>query len=136
MKLKINEAEYNLVWGLPAINQFCENLNMHDDIEEAFNTAFPPIGSTVKPLTMIKARIELIYAALQVGAELDGVDMDVTRLHLQHWIDNAEQSEAEEIFNDFFKSRYMGKSIEDYLFSSVDEVAEETPKKKSRRAGS
>lgn len=134
MKLKINEKEYNLVWGLPAINQFCENLNMHDDMEGAFNVAFPVEGSDVKVLASIKARVELVYSALEVGAELDGVKLDLSRLQLQHWIDEAEQGEVSAIFDDFFKSRYMGKAIEEYLFQSVEESAEEALIKKSQAA--
>jgi len=137
MKLTINEKDYNLVWGLPAISQFCENIGVPDDLDMAFTIAFPVEGSDIKPLRSSKARLELIYAAIQVGAELSKKDLDLSIIELQAFIDNADQKIVEDIFEDFFKSKFMGNSIQDFLFESVND--EEAPKeeksvKKSRRA--
>lgn len=131
MQLTINKKKYNLVWGLPAISQFCENVGHEDDLEKAFSIAFPSEGDNVPVLKSIKARIELIHAALQVGAELEKKDLDLSITDIQVFIDNAEQSVIDAVFEDFFKSKYMGKSVESYLFVSEQE---ETPKKKSRQA--
>jgi len=132
MKLTINEREYNLVWGLPAISQFCENVGHADDLEKAFDIAFPVNDSDYKILKTVKARLELIYAAIQVGCELAKEDCDLSILELQAFVDTADQGTLNNVFEDFFKSKYMGKSIEEYLFESVKE--EDAPKKKSRRA--
>lgn len=138
MKLKINEKEYRLVWGLPAISRFCENVNHADDLEKAFDLAFPSEGGKYPMLKTIKARYELIYAAIEVGCELDRVENDLTMLDLQHFIDNADQEVVDRIFEDFFKSKYLGKAVEDYLFESVtqEEAPSGKPEKKSRRASS
>lgn len=133
MKLTINKKDYKLVWGLPALSQFCENVNHVNDLEAAFNLAFPTELGEVKPLEMHKARLELIYAAIQVGCELDRVENGLTMVELQHFIDNAAQEIVDEIFKDFLKSKYLGQSIEEYLYESVEEV-NTAPKKKSRRA--
>lgn len=132
MKLKINEREYSLVWGLPAISQFCENVGHADDLEQAFDIAFPANSADYPVLKTLKARLHLIYAAIQVGCELEKTDMDLSVVELQHFVDNADQGLIDNVFADFFKSKYMGKAVEEYLFESVKE--EDTPKKKSRRA--
>lgn len=139
MKLKINEKEYRLVWGLPAISRFCENVNLADDLEKAFDLAFPSGAVDYPIIKTIKARQELIYAAIQTGCELDRVEMDLSMVELQHWVDNAEQAEVELVFEDFFKSKYLGKAVEEYLFESVkqeDGPKEGTSGKKSHQASS
>lgn len=132
MRLRINEKEYRLVWGLPAISQFCENVGHENDLEKAFDIAFPSGATEYPVLKTLKARLELIYAAIQVGCELDRSELDLTMVELQNFIDNAEQDIVDTIFEDFFKSKYMGKAVEEYLFESVKE--EDAPKKKSRQA--
>ncbi|MDR2274348.1 MAG: hypothetical protein LBF27_25800 [Sphingobacterium sp.] len=139
MKLTIKEKEYNLVWGLPAISQFCENLGHTDDLEKAFDIAFPINPSDYKILQTVKARLELVFAAVQVGCELENTQVDFTMMELQNFVDNADQKLIDSVFEDFFKSKYMGRSVEEYLFESVKE--EDAPKedktvKKSRRASS
>lgn len=131
MKLKINEVEYRLVWGLVAINKFCEAVGHTDDMEAAFNLAFPAVGSDVKILAQWNARKELVYAALQSGAELDRQDFDLTKNELQHYIDTADQGEADKIWEDFMDSQIHSTSIRNILFQSVEE--EDAPKKKSRQ---
>ncbi|GEM_PF-2947666 len=137
MKLRINDRDYDLVWGLPAISQYCENVGHADDMEKAFDLVWPMNPSDYPVLKIVKAKLELIYSAIQIGCELNREECDLSRIELQSFIDNAEQGIIEDIFEDFFKSKYMGKAVQDYLFESIKEGENQKgakTEKKSRRA--
>lgn len=122
MNLKINDKEYGLSWGMGCFEIYCEKMDC--SLNDGFDLAFNPHREQNKYFC------NLVYAALQNKAELDGVELEVNYRQLQNAIDEAEDGLIREIEGDFLKSKYQGKAIADYLDLYFDE-SEGKFKKKS-----
>lgn len=106
-------------------------MQMTDDLERALNVAFPTERDDIPVLKTIKARALLIYSALQAGAIINKAEFDLSIDDLHVFIDNCDQQIITDVYKDFMQSRYMGQSVEDYLF--VSETTEDAPAKKSQQ---
>lgn len=127
MKITINEKEYELQWGMGALEIYCDN--MLCDIE-GLNLVLE------KNREQNRAVITLILAAIQNGLELQNPpqELDVNARQVQKFLDDAPETTFPAIMSDFMKSKYFGTTIEEYILMTLqnDEGTEEgAPKKKS-----
>lgn len=101
MTVKYNDKEYGLLWGLGAIEIFCESMNCGLD---GLDIAFYPNKDSVKAIT------NLIFAGLRNYSETKATPLDLTYRQLQDCLSEMPQLEFEEIKTDFLNSKYLGES--------------------------
>ena len=123
MILTVKSKSYPLVWGMGAFEIFCDAMSCDlEDIDKALN----PNREQNRYL------VNLILAAMKNGAELESAyePFDVSYKELQLFLDNAPDTTLPEIMVDFKASKYLGKTIAEYLY---DEVAETDVKDKGKK---
>lgn len=118
MKLKINDKEYPLQWGMGAIEMWCDTLNL--DLTDLDTMILAPGPDYIKQITT------LIHCALKNGAEIESIhdDFEISYRRLQRILDEMPQEQYNAILEDFRNSKYLGRTISE-MFQI--EVAEETP---------
>lgn len=121
MKIKINDREYGLQWGMGAIEIYLERMDCDIDGLELITTP----GKQ-----QLKAIVILIMAALQNYAELYNEPFDISYRQLQATLTDLPQTEYDAIIEDWKASKYFGKTISQYLFG--DTSVTDTSKKKPR----
>lgn len=125
MKLKIKGKEYQLEWGMRAIEIYCDNMDCDiDDIDTH-------LGSN-KLIDQMRAINNLTLAAIQNGCEnsLPKIDFDVTYNDFLSFLDNNPQDTSTKIIEDWKKSYFFGKTVAEHFFGEV-EVTETKNKKKT-----
>jgi hypothetical protein len=129
MRLKINDKEWKLVWGLGALENLCNELGIGlQDVDMAI----------LNNETIVLNK--LTYCALQNGAEIDDLELDFNYKKFTQFIDNADESVGREIMNDFMKSKLLGKTMEERYQEIIERInasaSEEIkiPKKKVTRS--
>lgn len=116
MNLEIKGESYPLIWGMGCLEIFCDAMSCDlEDIDKALN----PNREQNKYL------VNLILAAMKNGAELESAyePFNVSYKEMQRFLDEAPEITLAQILEDFKASKYLGKTIAEYLFA---EVAEET----------
>lgn len=102
MQLNIKGKDWKLVWGTGAFEQACNELDMSfEELNEALFTGNVSIGN------------RFAYCALQNGAEIEDKTLDFNYKTFLAWFDEQEEGIGMEISNDFLKSKYLGKTMED-----------------------
>ena len=127
MQLNINDKNWKLVWGTGALENLCNQLNMTlNEVDVAIMLGDEKVVN------------RLAYCALQNGAEIQDSEVDFTYKYFLAWLDEQEEGLGQEISNDFLKSKYLGKTMEDRYNEVIARLtANETPgtapsKKKSK----
>lgn len=123
MKLEIKGKSYPLIWGMGCLEIFCDAMSCDlEDIDKALN----PNRDQNKYL------INLILAALKNGSEVESAydNFEVSYRDMQRFLDDAPDTTLSKILEDFKASKYLGKTIAEYLF---DEVAEVDPAVKGKK---
>jgi hypothetical protein len=122
MKINIGGKERGLQFGLGAIEIYCET--MFCDL-----LGLDMIGKF--GMEQARAIGTLIYAALANYADLNDEPIDFNVRKVQSWIDDLPQSDFEAIMEDFRKSKFLGKSLEDH-FAASTEVGNESAETKKK----
>jgi len=122
MNITIKDKNYRLVWGMGAIEIYCDTLECDLD-------GLAMIEDVSQPLKQLKAMLTIVYAAIKNGCEIDNVECDVTYRQLQEWLDQAEQGTADNIMQDFAQSKIFGKTLSEYFQTQPEETGK--VKKKS-----
>lgn len=124
MQLEILENKVKLVWGLGCFEIASELLKV-DTVEEVLFA----VGDTSK-------MVRVAYSAIQNGCEIDGIDVPFTLRQFQAWLDEQSEDTGREIIEDFMKSKYQGRAMQDRydeIIALLNPAPEpETPKKKTR----
>lgn len=132
MKVTINENEYGLQWGLGAIEIYTEAMERATGLslgmEEALDLAI------MKNKDQFKALINLALAGFQNYAEVNELFFDLTYRKVQAWVSDAPQEEWDAVIDDFKKSKFLGRSIEEALGMAPVAEGAGKPKKKSNLA--
>ena len=114
MNITINGNEYQLQWGMGAIELYCEKMDCDID-------GLSLIDNAPSQKESAKAIVTLVLSAIQNGCELAGNPFAVTYRQLQAAFDEMPQDEFKLILDDFTKSKYLGKTILEHLSASVVE---------------
>lgn len=124
MKLQIGSKEVGLVWGIGAIEIYCDKMGCDvDGLDKAITSD--------KEIERQKALTTLILAAIQNWSELPGgSEFTTTYRQLQQYLSEITTEKYQEILQDWKKSKYFGKTIGEYYFGEIPEAT--TSKKKSR----
>lgn len=128
MQLEINGSKWQLSWGMGALENLCDELDLtlqEIDIELMTNET-----RTLNKLT---------YCALRNGAELKDTSLDFSYKFFLDWLDNADEKTGAEISADFMQSKLLGKTMEarfneiiERLNANEPESAEPIKKKNTR----
>lgn len=125
MKLLINDKEYGLQWGMGAIELYCDAMDCDVDGLDMVTT----VGRNQN-----RAIVTLILASIQNYSELNGTIFDITYRQLQAWLDEAPQETFKSIMEDFKASKYLGKTVAEYIFGTIPQDAPVKKKSGSRKS--
>jgi len=106
MKINFGGKERGFQWGMGCLERYCELMDC--DIE-GLDLAFKPGRDQNKAMT------NLLLAAMGNYADLHDEAIDFTYPKIQAWLDDAPQGTLNELMDDFKKSKYLGKAIQDYF---------------------
>lgn len=121
MKLKINNKDYQLEWGMGAIEIYCDMMDCDiSDIDLHL--------SSPKLIHQIKAINTLTLAAIQNWCEDTKTDFDVSYKDLLRFLDAQPQSVGTDIINDWKRSYYFGKTVAEHFFGELEQEEEEKAK--------
>lgn len=130
MKLTINDKDYQLEWGMGAIEKYCDIRDCDiDDIDTHLGSA--------KLIDQMRAINHLTLAAIHNGCESQRPKQScgLTYEDLLKWLDLQDVSIRNSIVDDWKKSYYFGKTVAEHFFNEV-EVTETKGKKKIASAKS
>lgn len=126
MKIKLNGNEYGLHWGMPALGEMCEILDI------TFETCIELIiGAGIhSPFKRAKASAVALLCAIRHYARLNRLEPpDVTVYDLENYADVTDPAELMLVKEDFQQSMINGRKIADIL--NIPSGASEPVKKKS-----
>lgn len=111
MQLEIKGNKWQLSWGSGALESLCNDLGISlQDIEYAVLD---------DDTTLLN---KLTYAALTNGAEIMDISLDFNYKYFLAWLDEQPQEMGVEIMNDFMKSKYLGKTMEDRFNEIIERI--------------
>ncbi|HVW99720.1 MAG TPA: hypothetical protein VHA52_04640 [Candidatus Babeliaceae bacterium] len=120
MKIVINDTDYGLQWGMGALEIYCDAMGCDiDGLDKVF----------LVNKEQNKAIVSLILAAVQNYSELKDEPLTLSVRQLQAWLDEDAKN-LPEVLDDFKNSKYLGRTISEYLLG--EEPGEVSIKKKSR----
>lgn len=122
MKINIGGQERGLQFGFGAVEIYCETMDC--DLK-----GLDYIGTECKEQP--RAIGTIIYAALVNYADLNDELVDFSVRKVQLWLDELPQAGFEAIMEDFRKSKFLGKAIEQHFADSID-VEDDTTKSKKK----
>lgn len=126
MKLEIKGKEYQLEWGMRAIEIYCDQMDCDiDDIDDHL--------ASTRLIDKMRAINKLTLAAIQNGCENSNpkIDFDVTYNDLLSFLDkNPQGTTTDDIISDWKQSYFFGKTVAEHFFGQVEETDSKKPKKK------
>lgn len=126
MKIEINGNEYGLHWGMPALGEMCEML----DIPLETCTELMIGSGDHSPFKRAKASATAIFCAMRHYARLNRLsDPDVTIYDVENYCDITPVETFSKIRNDFTNSMINGRVVGDLL--GLTPTVEKQVKKKS-----
>lgn len=126
MKIKINGSEHGLHWGMPALGDMCESLDI--TIETCIELIVG--GGEHTPFKRAKASAVAILCAMNHYARLNRLDApDVTIYEVQNYCDVAPREEFNKIREDFSNSMINGRLVSEVLGLTSAPVQKEVKKK-------
>jgi len=96
-----------------AIEIYCNNMGC--DIEGLAMIDDPNPG-----INTMKAITTLVLSAVQNGCELNRVPFDISYRDLQVALEEMEQDDFKAIMENFAKSKYLGRTIQEYFAASIE----------------
>lgn len=130
MQLSIKDKQRKLQWGLGALENLCNTLNLSlNDIDLAIMNNDTAVIN------------RLTYCALENGAEIEDDTLDFNYKQFLAWLDEQPEQVGNDIANDFLKSKLLGKTMEERYNEIIarlnaSETEATTPKKKPKRTPS
>lgn len=126
MKIKINGNEYGLHWGMPALGDMCETLDI--TIETCIELIVG--GGEHTPFKRAKASAVAILCAMNHYARLNRLEApDVTIYEVENYCDVAQREEFNKIREDFSNSMINGRLVSEVLGLTSAPVQKEVKKK-------
>lgn len=125
MEISINGEKYGLLWGIVAIDRFCNLVEL--DVENALNLVFAGDGKS--QLSQTIALSKFISCAIDSYAKINKTKGNVDYEQILMEFDNQGVKLVEDILADFLDSKILGQNVSDYLGITVA-AKEEKPKKK------
>lgn len=127
MQLEINGRNWQLVWGMGALEELCNELNFSlTDIDVAI----------MNNETAVLNR--LVYCALRNGAECEDTPTSLTfnyKKFLQ-WLDEQPDNTGKSIMDDFMNSKLSGRTMQQRFDEIIERLnaidSEETKKVKKK----
>ena len=126
MKIKINDKEYGLHWGLGAIRIFCDLMGC--EYEQGMDMILGAGDYNI--LQRTKAVSTMVLAAVQNYANIYNTEADVTFPQVEAYRDDTPPEKFKLISDDFMNANILGKTYRSYLGLS-EEPADTKSKKKS-----
>jgi ABC-type maltose transport system permease subunit len=124
MKINFGGKDRGFQWGMGCIEKYCDF--MGGDLETLAELDGKGIGK-------IKASVTLLLSAMINYAELNDEVIDYNYAKVASWLDEADQDTMNVLMADFIKSKFLGKTIQDYFeLSQAEGPATSAVKKKSR----
>lgn len=127
MEISINGEKYGLLWGLAAIDRFCNLVEL--SLEDALNFVFAGDGKS--QLSQTIALSKFISCAIDSYAKVNktkgGVDYEAILVEF----DNQGITLVEAVLDDFLHSKILGQNVSDYLGLTIPK-ADDIPTKKKR----
>ena len=125
MKINFGGKDRGFQWGMGCIEKYCDL--MGGDLE----TLSALDG---KGILKIKASVNLLLSAMLNYSELNEEVIDFNYVKVSSWLDEADQDIMNTLMADFLKSKFLGKTIEDYFaLSQIEEPANPLKVKKKSR---
>lgn len=112
MKINFGGKERGFQWGMGCLEKYCDLMDC--DMEGL-------ILFTYNNKAQIKAATSLLLAGMLNYSEINDEAIDYNYSKVQLWLDEAPQDTWTAIVNDFVKSKYLGKTIEDYFAVGSDD---------------
>jgi hypothetical protein len=119
MKINFGGKDRGFQWGMGCLEKYCDLMDC--DIE-GLDMAFLPGRSQNRAMT------NLLLAAMHNFAELNDEVIDFNYVKIQAWLDEAPQDTLTQLLENFKKSKYLGRTIEDFF--AMNEEPEADVKKK------
>lgn len=129
MEISINGEKYGLLWGLAAIDRFCNLVEL--PLEDALNLVFAGDGKS--QLSQTIALSKFISCAIDSYAKVNktkgGVDYEAILVEF----DNHGITLVEAVLEDFLHSKILGQNVSDYLGITVTSTEDKTTKKTKKK---
>lgn len=126
MKIKINENEYGLHWGMPALGDMCEILDI--SIETCIELIVG--GGEHTAFKRAHASAVAILCAMRHYARLNRLEVpDVTIYEVENYCDVSPREEFNLIREDFSNSMINGRLVSDVLGLTTAPIQKEVKKK-------
>lgn len=126
MKIKIKDAEYGLHWGMPALGEMCETLDI--SIEVCIELIIG--GGEHTAFKRAKAAATAIFCAMRHYARLNRLELpDVTIYEVEDYCDITPREQFNLIREDFQNSMINGRSVAEVLGLTSAPVQKEVKKK-------
>ena len=126
MKIKLNDKEYGLHWGMPALGDMCDALDI--TIETCIELIVG--GGEHSPFKRAKASAVAILCAMNHYARLNRLEApDVTIYEVENYCDVTPREEYDKIREDFSNSMINGRSVSEVLGLTSAPVQKEVKKK-------
>lgn len=127
MKLKIDNVEYNIYWGIPAFGKASEQLGYDS-----------PFAILADVLDSKQGVMEvLLYHALTLGLQIKEDDRTASlpfgEMKLLEWIWEQPQEWANELFDDMFKFSTQGSTWAEKLGIDTAKITESTEKTETKK---
>lgn len=130
MKISINGREYGLHWGMPALGDMCETLDI--TIETCIELIVG--GGNHTPFKRAKASAVAILCAMNHYARLNRLEApDVTIYEVENYCDITPRDEFNRIKDDFSNSMINGRLVSEVLGLTSAPVQEQVKKKSLSR---
>lgn len=119
MKINFGGKERGFQWGMGCLEKYCDLMDCDVEGIALF---------TYDNRQQIKAASSLLLAGMLNYSELNDEAIDYSYAKVQSWLDEAPQETWDQIVADFIKSKYLGRTIEDYFSMSSDSDSSEKKK--------
>jgi hypothetical protein len=131
MEISINGEKYGLLWGLAAIDRFCNLVEL--DLESALNLVFAGDGKSQISQTI--ALSKFISCAIDSYARVNKTAGGINHEQVLVEFDNQGITLVEAVLDDFLHSKILGQNVSDYLGITVTAKEDKKIKKKASPSG-
>ncbi|MFA6087490.1 hypothetical protein [Mucilaginibacter sp.] len=129
MEISINGEKYGLLWGLAAIDRFCNLVEL--DLESALNLVFAGDGKSQISQTI--ALSKFITCAIDSYAKVNKTVGGINHEQILMEFDNQGITLVEGVLDDFLHSKILGQNVSDYLGITVTKVDDTKPATKKNK---
>lgn len=126
MEISINGEKYGLLWGLAAIDRFCNLVEL--SLEDSLNLVFSGDGKSQISQTI--ALSKFISCAIDSYAKVNKTKGGVDYEAILAEFDNQGVALVEAVLDDFLHSKILGQNVSDYLGITVTAAEDKKTKKK------